>query len=86
MACVRKIEVMAGILDSASSLLGPAGMAGSTYSSTTSQVAADNLAIADVTANKQAYANTNGTCSSDPKGILRYYGKTIVRLGKAIKK
>jgi len=35
-----------------------------TYTSTTSQVAADNLAIADVTANKQAYANANGTCTT----------------------
>ena len=32
------------------------------YTSTVSQVDADNKAIADVTTNKQAYANANGTC------------------------
>jgi hypothetical protein len=33
------------------------------YSSTTSQAAADNQAISDVTTNGQSYANTNGTCT-----------------------
>jgi hypothetical protein len=37
-----------------------------TYSSITSQVDADNQAIADVAANKQTYANTNGTCTLIP--------------------
>jgi 20S proteasome alpha/beta subunit len=50
----------------------PSGYAGSTvtytvlantYSSTTSQAAADQLAQDDVNANGQAYANTNGTCT-----------------------
>lgn len=35
-----------------------------TYSSTTSQAAADQLAINDVNANGQNYANTYGTCSA----------------------
>lgn len=34
-----------------------------TYSSPTSQAAADQLAINDVNANGQTYANTNGTCT-----------------------
>ncbi|HEX7845859.1 MAG TPA: DUF5977 domain-containing protein [Chitinophagaceae bacterium] len=34
-----------------------------TYSSTTSQAAANTIAQNDVTANGQSYANTNGTCS-----------------------
>jgi hypothetical protein len=37
----------------------PAG----TYSSTTSQAAADQLAMNDINANGQNYANTNGTCT-----------------------
>ncbi len=37
----------------------PAG----TYSSAISQADADNMAIADVNANKQSYANTEGTCT-----------------------
>ena len=38
-------------------------VSGSKYSSTTSQADANNKAIADVSANKQAYANANGTCT-----------------------
>ena len=34
------------------------------YSSTVSQVDADNQALADLNNNKQAYANANGTCSA----------------------
>ena len=41
------------------------------YNSTTSQGAADALATADVTANKQTYANTNGSCS--PTAQVTYY-------------
>ncbi len=37
------------------------------YSSTVSQVDADNKALADLNNNKQAYANTNGTCTAIPK-------------------
>jgi hypothetical protein len=38
-------------------------VAANTYSSTTSQAAADQLAVNDVNANGQTYANTNGTCT-----------------------
>jgi 20S proteasome alpha/beta subunit len=38
-------------------------VAANTYSSTTSQSAADQLAQNDVNANGQSYANTNGTCT-----------------------
>lgn len=38
-------------------------VAANTYSSTTSQAAADQLAINDVNANGQAYANANGQCT-----------------------
>ena len=39
-------------------------VAAGTYSSTVSQAAANQLAINDVNANGQNYANTNGTCTS----------------------
>jgi hypothetical protein len=39
-------------------------VAASKYSSIVSQADADSKAIADVTANKQTYANTNGTCTA----------------------
>jgi len=39
-------------------------VAARTYSSTVSQSAANRLATSDLNANKQAYANSNGTCSS----------------------
>ena len=39
-------------------------IAAKTYSSTVSQTAANNLAITALRANKQAYANANGTCTS----------------------
>lgn len=42
----------------------PAG----TYSSEISQAAADNLALADIAANGQAWANANGTCSCADEG------------------
>ncbi len=38
-------------------------VAANSYSSTSSQAAANQLAIDDVTANGQAYANTNGNCT-----------------------
>ena len=38
-------------------------VAANKYSSTVSQSAANSLALADLTANKQAYANANGTCT-----------------------
>jgi hypothetical protein len=38
-------------------------VAANKYSSTVSQAAANSLALADLTANKQAYANANGTCT-----------------------
>lgn len=38
-------------------------VAAHTYSSTVSQLAADNLALADIAANGQAYANSTGTCT-----------------------
>ena len=38
-------------------------VAAKTYSSTISQTDANNLASADLNANKQAYANANGTCT-----------------------
>jgi len=38
-------------------------VAAGTYSSTVSQAAADALATADITANGQTYANSNGTCT-----------------------
>jgi len=38
-------------------------VAASKYSSTVSQADADSKATADLSSNKQAYANTNGTCS-----------------------
>jgi hypothetical protein len=39
-------------------------VAASKYTSTLSQADADSKALADVTANKQTYANTNGTCTA----------------------
>jgi hypothetical protein len=42
-------------------------VAAATYTSTVSQTDANNLAIADVNNNKQAYANANGTCT--PKTV-----------------
>jgi hypothetical protein len=42
----------------------PAG----TYSSEVSQAAADSLALADIAANGQAWANANGTCSCADEG------------------
>jgi len=60
-----------------------------TYSSTASQIAANNLAITDVNTNKQTYANTNGTCtiisSSESNSIVKnslylsYKGKLMVK-------
>ena len=41
------------------------------YSSTISQIDADNLALSDINTNKQTYANTNGTCTLIP--IVSYY-------------
>ena len=40
------------------------------YTSTTSQAAADALAVADVNANGQRYANLNGTCATEIKFTL----------------
>jgi hypothetical protein len=60
----------------------PSGSTGSTvtytvpagkYSSTVSQADADSKASADLTANTQTYANTNGTCTS----ITVYYNKAV---------
>jgi hypothetical protein len=44
-----------------------------TYSSPVSQVAADNLALADIALNGQAYANAHGSCSAYPKNIIIDY-------------
>ncbi|HSU28157.1 MAG TPA: DUF5977 domain-containing protein [Chitinophagaceae bacterium] len=40
-------------------------VAAGTYSSTTSQAAADQLALNDISANGQAYANSHGTCTQN---------------------
>jgi Family of unknown function (DUF5977) len=48
----------------------------STYSSTVSQAAADQLAQNDINANGQQYANTNGTCTPPANGAnvpITYY-------------
>ena len=45
------------------------------YSSIISQVDADAKATADLTANKQTYANTNGTCTSVTSTV--YYNKQV---------
>ena len=48
-------------------------VAANMYSSTASQIAADNLATSDVANNKQPYANANGTCTqtnTNVHGIL----------------
>jgi|SRR5665647_77218 len=60
-----------------------------TYNSTASQIAADNLAIADVSANKQAYANANGTCTVVYSGhgtIVNRNNVPLTRNNKAITK
>ena len=44
-------------------------VAASKYSSTISQTDADNMAIADLDANKQTYANANGTCTIIPQTV-----------------
>ena len=59
-----------------------------TYSSTTSQATADALAMADVTTNKQTYANANGTCnpiSSSAKPLSKN-GKTLFKNGATVSK
>lgn len=65
----------------------PAGYTGSfvtytvqpgTYSSTTSQLAANQLALNDITSNGQNYANANGTCTqSQTCSITPAFGWTI---------
>jgi len=45
------------------------------YSSTVSQSDADNKALADLTSNKQSYANTNGTCTAIPATV--YYNTKV---------
>jgi len=63
-------------------------VAANTYSSTLNQLTADNLATADVTANKQTYANTNGTCTLIYSGghgtIVNKNNVPLVRNNKAI--
>ena len=57
-------------------------IAANTYSSIVSQQEADDLALADIAANGQAYANTNGTCTLIT-GVraLTSGGKVIVKDG-----
>jgi len=47
----------------------------SKYSSTISQADADNKALSDLNTNKQAYANTNGTCTLIP--VTTYYNNQM---------
>ena len=47
------------------------------YSSTISQIDADNMATTDLNANKQAYANTNGTCTAIAQTGPPFYNKQI---------
>jgi len=56
-------------------------VAASKYSSTVSQIDADSKATADITANKQTYANANGTCTAIP--VTVFYNTQIS--GTAIK-
>jgi hypothetical protein len=65
----------------------PAGQTGGTviytvpagsYTSTVSQAAADQLAQNDVTANGQAYANANGTCTLAPCSYSMSSGYTLL--------
>ena len=56
-------------------------VAANKYSSTVSQVDADSQATADLTANKQTYANANGTCTAIP--LIVYYN--IQQSGTATK-
>lgn len=50
-------------------------VAANTFSSSTSVADANNQAIAYIDANKQAYANANGTCTSPPPSVTySYYG------------
>ncbi|HZK71758.1 MAG TPA: DUF5977 domain-containing protein, partial [Clostridia bacterium] len=44
------------------------------YSSTVSQIDADNMATTDLNANKQVYANTNGTCIA--QSVIYYNTQT----------
>jgi len=59
-----------------------------TYSSTVSQLTADNLAIADVNSNKQAYANSVGSCTLIYSGghgaIVNKNNVPLTRNNKAI--
>jgi len=50
------------------------------YSSTISQTAADNLATTDLNANKQAYANANGSCTAET--VIPFGASTIGKLTK----
>jgi hypothetical protein len=47
-------------------------VAAGTYTSTVSQTDANNLAIADVNNNKQAYANANGTCNASTVSVTTF--------------
>jgi hypothetical protein len=53
-------------------------VAAGTYSSTISQVDADQKAMADVNANGQAYANTYGSCTTAPPGGFNFIVSTPV--------
>jgi hypothetical protein len=55
------------------------------YGSNVSQQAADNLAVADIAANSQVYANAVGSCTvSVNHGYLMRKGKGIVKDGKLL--
>ena len=47
------------------------------YSSTVSQIDADNMATTDLNVNKQAYANTNGTCTAISQTGPPFFNKQI---------
>ncbi|MBX3254206.1 MAG: hypothetical protein KF862_08715 [Chitinophagaceae bacterium] len=48
------------------------------YNSTASQAAADQLAINDINANGQNYANTNGTCTGSSVNCAFYYSPSLI--------